>query len=846
MPIASGTRLGFYEILNLLGSGGMGHVYRALDTRNDREVALKTLESELPGGAERLARFEREAQTLQRLDHPNLPHILDWQGEGRPPYLVMELLDGETLRQRLDRAPLPFPEALGYARQLAEGLAEAHGHGIVHRDLKPSNIFLTSEGRVKIMDFGLAKAMTAPIEDQTSISCAPSEPETRVGAVMGTVGYMSPEQVRGIPVDHRADLFTLGILFHEMFLGQRAFDAPSSVEMLNAILKEDPPGLRKDSPLSPQVKRILQGCLAKRPQDRYASAREVAAALAQLSPTRAMKSRFSPFWMAWVPLTLVVGAACLGMGWNWGNRPPPNLQRLTFRQGLIRSARFTAVGDEIFYSAAWGGAPVQVFSTRPESPESRALALPEAELLDLSPSGDMALSLGSRPVQSWVWRGTLARASITGGAPRELMDQVMAADWSPDGQSLAVVRVSEGRVRLEYPMGNTLVESPGWISHPRISPDGRRVAYLSHPVAGDDAGRVEIVDAQRVIKPLGRNWASVQGLAWNRDEVWFTAAEKGVARAIWAANARGDLRKILQVPGPLTLHDISKDGRGVLVTREVMHTGILGKGPGDGVERELSWLDWSLAQDLSDDGKSLLINEQGEGASHRYGIYLRNTDGSPATQLGEGAYPVLSPDGRWTASVVQGTPPQIQILPTAAGESHLRPVPELGTIHRLRWFPDGHRLMLQANVSGQPTRIYQFQIADGKLKPLIASGTQIFGMPINPEATMVVARKDDQTDFLWPLDGGPPKPIAGLKEGERVIRWAADGRSLFVMNLRQVPCVLVRLDLQTGKRTNMLTLTPDDPAGLTVSNFLITPSGHAYVYAYRRVLSELYLYQGLR
>lgn len=304
-------------------------------------------------------------------------------------------------------------------------------------------------------------------------------------------------------------------------------------------------------------------------------------------------------------------------------------------------------------------------------------------------------------------------------------------------------------------------------------------------------------------------------------------------------------RLVLRVPAPLTLHDISRDGRRVLLTKESMRTGIQCIHPGSQREQELSWLDWSLVQDLSEDGSTLIINEQGEGSSADYDIYLRRTDGSPAVRLAKGAYPMLSPDGRRVAAVVGGRPSRIKLLPTGTGEVQILPESSMESIHRLRWFPDGQRLLLQANRKEEGPRLYALPLDGGPAQPLTPPGHQIFGQPISPDGREIVSRVGDQADQIWSLTEQRSRPILGLRPMERVVRWTPEGKGLWVVDLHEMPCTIHHLDPRTGVRKKLLTIAPDDLAGLTVSNFLLTPDARAYAYAYRRVLSELYLYEGL-
>src|SRR5688572_15874102 len=275
MSLTSGTRLGPYEIANLIGAGGMGEIYRAHDTRLGRDVAIKVLPGAFAQDADRLARFEREAKSIAALSHQNIIAIHDTGTHDGQVFVVTELLEGETLRTRIQQGPLPLRKATDIAMQIARGLAAAHDKGIVHRDLKPENVFVRNDGQVKILDFGLARS-TAPSSGTTETVAAVTDP----GTVMGTVGYMAPEQMRGQAVDARTDLFALGTVLYEMLSGQRAFKGDTAADTMIAIVKEDPPELTALRPeIPPALQRIVRHCLEKNPVERFQSARDVAFAL---------------------------------------------------------------------------------------------------------------------------------------------------------------------------------------------------------------------------------------------------------------------------------------------------------------------------------------------------------------------------------------------------------------------------------------------------------------------------------------------------------------------------------------------------------------------------------------
>src|SRR5262245_8671819 len=616
MPLPAGRRLGPYEIVATLGAGGMGEVYRARDSRLGREVALKVLPPDFAADAERLRRFEQEARAAGALNHPNVLAVYDLGTEDRAPFLVTELLEGETLREHLGGGPLPLRKAVAYAVQIAHGLAAAHEAGIVHRDLKPDNLFVTRDGRVKVLDFGLARVGTdsALVESETRTAGSSPAPMTTPGTVMGTVGYMSPEQVRGRPADHRSDIFSFGTILYEMLSGRRAFKGNSAVETMNAILKEDPPDLAQTSrALPPALDRIVRHCLEKAPEQRFQSARDVAfdlEAVSELSAPAAPPPVLAPrrtrrAVLAALGLAALAGASFWAGTSRRAESNPPTWRRLTFRRGNISSARFAPDGQTIVYSAALDGRPFEIYTTRTDSPESRALGLPRTRILGVSQSGEMALSLDT----AFLF-GTLARMPLSGGAPREVLERVMDADWSPDGKEFAVVRFEGPHARLEYPIGKVLYDSTGYVSNPRVAPKGDAVAFIDHPLVSDTAGSVALVDAQGRKKTLTAGWADVWGLAWAPDgrEVWFTAGQEQSERALHSVTLDGRLRTVARIPGSLLVLDTASDGR-LLVGRADHREEVHGRVHGEPAERDLTWLDASIGTALSADGNTLLFHE---------------------------------------------------------------------------------------------------------------------------------------------------------------------------------------------------------------------------------------------
>jgi eukaryotic-like serine/threonine-protein kinase len=856
MPLSAGRRLGPYEIVAPLGAGGMGEVYRARDSRLGRDVAVKVVPADLAADGERLRRFEQEARAAGALNHPNVLAVYDVGTDDGAPYLVTELLDGEPLREHLGAGPLPLRRAVGYAVQIAHGLAAAHEAGIVHRDLKPDNLFVTRDGRVKVLDFGLAKLSSGPAlaESETRTAGSPPlTPMTTPGTVMGTAGYMSPEQVRGLTGDHRSDIFSFGTILYEMLSGRRAFKGSSAVETMNAILKEDPPDLAPTNrALPPALDRIVRHCLEKAPEQRFQSARDVAfdlEAVSELSapvgpppavvPRRTRRAALVGLGLA----ALAVASFWAGSRWHAAS-DPPTYRRLTFRRGNIRSARFAPDGQTIVYSASLDGGPLETYTTRTDSPESRALGLPKARILGISSSGEMALSLDS----TFLF-GTLARMPMSGGAPREVLEGVMEADWSPDGKELAVVRNLGSRARLEYPIGKVVYDGPGYVSHPRVSPRGDLVAFIDHPLFGDTAGLVAVVDGQGRKTTLTSSWADVWGLAWAPDarELWFTAGQEQSDRALRAVTLDGAARIAARIPGPLTILDAARDGR-LLLLRADYREEIRGLLRGESAERDLSWLDASSGTALSGDGKTLLFREGGQAGGRSYATYIRKTDGSPAVRLGEGASLALSPDGSWALSVTVD-PPGLNLLPTGAGETRKLGKPGLAylAIGAAGFLPDGKRVFFTAHGKESAVRTYAQPMDGGEPQPIGPEGKSA-GAPSPDGRYLVAAGNLTSRLFLLPLDGGDLVEIRGSEPGDWPIRWSTDGGFLYVRNRgTELPARLFRIEVASGRRTPWKELAPADAAGVVeIRGICLSDDLQSYVYSFRRMLTDLYLVEGVR
>jgi eukaryotic-like serine/threonine-protein kinase len=853
MSLTSGTRLGPYEIVGPLGSGGMGEVYRAHDSRLGREVAVKVLPPGFSVDTERLRRFEQEARAAGALNHPNILGVYDIGTHDGAPYVVSELLDGETLRARIGDSPLPQRKVVDYATQIAKGLAAAHERGIVHRDLKPDNLFVTRDGRIKILDFGLAK-MGDPSAGNSETVLANAAPQTSAGTTLGTIGYMSPEQVRGQKVDHRSDIFSFGVVLYEMLTGRRAFQGDSAVETMNAILKEDPkPAGNGGPPLPPGLDRIVLHCLEKSPEERFQSARDIAFDIEALSGTSTQTAMTAAAgarrsWLRHAAVALLAVAAGVTLFVTGRSTAPtpqsPVFQPLTFRRGNVTFARFAPDGRTLVYAASWEGAPLELYSTQPGSPESRTIGL-KADLQAVSERGEMAVLL-RKPGGEQV----LARMPIGGGAPREVLEAVQSADWGPDGDSLAVVHTVDGRDRIEFPIGRTLYEAQGWLSDLAVSPKGDRLAFAEHPVAIDSRGDVAVIDLKGQRTVISPGWEDIYGVHWTAgsDEVWFSASggggkTAGTDHAIFAATLSGNVRTVMSAPGSLDLQDIAPDGR-VLVAHGNRRPSIMVRAPGATEESELTWMDFSWVSDISDDGRTILFSEQGVAGGPGYAVYLRGTDHSPAVRLGKGMSQYLSPDGRWAlaADLIQN---KLLILPTGPGESRTVASNGIKAYSFAAWFPDGKRLIFTGFEEGKASRVYMQEADGGVPRALTPEGVAVRSNTLSPDGKWVVAPvKNVLTAF--PTGAGNPQPVKGAEPEDIPIRWSGDGRVLFVRQGR-LPVRIFALDATTGQRTLVHQISPRDVVGVnSIGDIRLTPDGNSYGYVYIQNLYSLYQVTGLK
>jgi eukaryotic-like serine/threonine-protein kinase len=868
VSLVAGTRLGPYEILSPLGAGGMGEVYRARDTRLGREVALKTLPEEFSADPERLRRFEQEARSASALNHPNIVTIFDIGREGTISYLAMELVDGTSLRDVIESRPMATKKLLAIAAQAADGLSAAHEKGIVHRDLKPENLMVDRAGRVKILDFGLAKLLPSSSDSGDDVTVSLAE-RTSEGTILGTVGYMSPEQASGKTVDFRSDQFSLGAIVYEMATGRRAFRGATPVETLSSIIRDDPPPIRHAAPSVPTpLLWVVDRCLAKAPHDRYGSTRDLARDLANLRESASQTSAGAPGGpsanRSFRTLTtrkalalaaggaLVLAAAAFLAGSRSASPATPVFSQLTFRRGRVLAARFAPGGDSIVYGGAWEGKPFEIFSTRGAGTDSRRL-VESADLLSISRTGEMAIRVNPRVVGGFIYSGTLARADLSGGAPREVLERVFEADWTPDGKDLAVSRQTEKGFALELPPGKQLFSTPGWIGQPRVSPDGALVAFIHHPVSGDDRGDVVVVDRGGKSRVLSAGSTSAQGLAWRPDgrEVWFTATETGTLRGIYAVTLSGRVRVVDRMAASLMLQDIAPSGR-VLLTRTDLPVSLVVHPEGAPRELNLTWLDASILHDIAPDGKTVVFSEAGQGGGPNCSVFLRRVDQPQAIRLGDGWAEGLSPDGKSVLAINPVKKSSLLIYPVGPGS--IREIEHSGIADECwaQWLPDGKRILFAGRAAGRGMRIYVQGIAGGEPRAITPEGIAVRqiespGVSVSPDGRWVAVGSPAEALTLYPVESGEPRVVPGVQARETAVGWSGNGSALYVSPTDEVPARVVRIEIFDGRRTPFRDLAPSDPAGVaSVDPIVVAPDGNAYAYSCLIYLSTLYTADGLR
>lgn len=555
------------------------------------------------------------------------------------------------------------------------------------------------------------------------------------------------------------------------------------------------------------------------------------------------------YWIAVLAAGVIAAATGLGL-WSSSRKPTPapKVQQITFRRGSLTSARFAPGGQAVVYSAQWDRDPIRIYTTNLFSPETKTLGFDQSLLGSISRGGELAMmTVGSGVAGTG---SSLTRAPINGGEPLCIAKHVGWVEWDREGKLMSVIRFFADHTVLEYPMDRVVYRSPGTMSHLRLAPDGSQLALLDHPIRGDDAGNVVLVQPDGTARAVSTGWASIGGLAWapSGREVWFTAAKTGAIKSLWAVTVdgakqgEGKVRSIATMPGPMILHDISPEGR-VLVTGGLRRTHMMGMLKGDTTERDFSLFDWSAVEDISADGNLLLFDESGEGGGANWTVYLRNATTGANTRLGDGRAGAIAPDGRWVAIIdPQGTP-EINLVPV--GEGTPRKIPTGGiTPNWVRYFPDGRRLLIAGSRKGGKMLLETVQL-DGT--PPVMLPVFLRNAVVAPDGARIAGADFDGRVTVLNIASGA-KTVVSPTPGWWPLVWCLDGKSVLVHHFDGPEVIHIsRLDIETGRLTPVRDVTPVDPVGMRgVLRVQASASQNAYAYTFLRSLSELYVVDGWR
>jgi eukaryotic-like serine/threonine-protein kinase len=816
----AGRQLGPYKLGVQIGAGGMGAVYRGHDDRLKRDVAIKLVADD--------RQLAIEARAAAAIAHPNVVAVHDVGSAEGLIYIVQELVDGESLRSVIDKGPLPKERVVKLGIELAAGLAAAHARGVVHRDLKPENLVIASDGALKILDFGLARVGTDGALDETEPS-----------AVRGTLGYMAPEQARGESVDARADLFAAGAILYELATGTRAFGGASHAERLTAVLRDEPP------PIDGELGVVIARCMEKDVRRRFQSAQDLGWVLERtgLGPrTSGLESETKRISRRGVLIGAGAAAATGVVGYLVGRRgggaavtKPPSFRQLTFRHGRVMDARFTQDGASVLYGAAWEGGTLAAYALRIDTGATRPLDVPGADVLAVS-RREVAIGIDRKHVAGQCATGTLAIVPLDGGVPRVIAEDVQDADFTPDGEQLAIVRRGGNGFTLELPLGTVLVDEARWLTRPRVSPDGKRIAFLRHVSNDDDRGEVMVVErATGAVRSLTRQFGSVAGLAWDPggELLWFTADELGANNAVRTVTLAGDERTVAATTGRLRIHDVARDRR-VALTLDAWRLRTMVGTPG-GAEIDRSQSEFSFVTDLSADGKTLLVAEFGDLEAAN-GSYLRPVDAGDGLRVGSGFPIALSPDGTRVIAK-HGERPGAVVYSTRSGGEPELPVGAITHVSWARWLDD-RRLVIAGSTPTEAPRMWRVAI-DGDppvalTEPGVAGQCHLDGARARGAFIGIDHR-------LGVIDVANPgvRWLPGAYPDHVVCGWLATGE--IVVRTTTTPLRLRKIAPATGAASPLFDITPAAVGLKAVDSLVLRPDAGLYAYSYGQELSQLFL-----
>jgi serine/threonine protein kinase/Tol biopolymer transport system component len=874
-----GTRLGPYEIVATLGAGGMGEVYRARDARLGRDVAVKVLPTAFSSDLGRLHRFEQEARAAAALNHPNILAVYDIGTDGGAPFIVSELLEGQTLRERVRSGPIAVRKATEYVLQIARGLAAAHEKGITHRDLKPENVFITRDHRVKILDFGLAK-LTQDQPALTAASALPTVPSpTQPGVVLGTVGYMAPEQVRGLPVDHRADLFALGAILYELLTGRRAFSRDTAAETMAAILNEDPPDLSTAAAaVPPGLVRIVGRCLEKNPSDRFQTASDLAFALESLSntsgastTTRVVKRRVPMAWLGWGAAALVL-ATLAPLAYQHVRERPPSPSPMRFQISPIVEfggpGNFGVSPDGRHLAFVGRGADgiARLWIRTMDSLEVRPF--PGSETVDATPppfwSPDgrfVAFDAG----------GKLKKLDVTGGLPQTLCDLpgvAVGGSWNREGD-IIVGNTSGGLLRIRETGGaalpiTALDPARKEESHllPTFLPDGRHFVYLRvSPGAPEASGAyVGTLDAKPDAQGAQRLMPYEVGLTY------AAAVDSGLGRLLFLRDGTlmaqpFDARRLALAGDPVPVAErvgsfrdggfFSASGTDVLVYRTA------------DTDSQLTWFDRQGTVSgrasepggfrgvaLSPDGARAVASRTNPQDTTKADLWLFDLSrGSVATRLTLGAgvaeFPAWSPDGKRIVFTFNKNLLRQKLASGEGDEKELLRANSVEIVLANDWSPDGRFLLYTGGFSKTRSADLLVLLAnDPKPVPFMETGFNEEQGRFSPNGRWVAYVSNESgpnevyvREFAKNFSGGSASvggSVLVSRGGGTAPRWRGDGRELFYLapNGKMMAVdVIAGQEFRVGTPTSLFRT----PAGATVGDvtadgkrfLLVTPVGQS-------------------